>query len=66
MRPLVALLVVWAVSNSAVADDERRLSDPYFGEAFFHAHQGDYFSAIERLDAELDQYQRLEVYHEVY
>lgn len=30
--------------------------DPFFGEALFHAYQGDYFHALERLDAELAQH----------
>ncbi len=30
--------------------------DPYFGEALFHAYQGDFFGALERLDAELAQH----------
>ena len=60
MRPLATLLLLWAVSNPISAQDEQRLSDPFFGEALFHAHQGDYFTAIGRLDAELDQYRRLD------
>ena len=31
-------------------------SEPYFGEALFHAYQGDFFGALERLDAELAQH----------
>lgn len=31
-------------------------SEPYFGEALFHAYQGDFFAALERLDAELAQH----------
>ena len=60
MRPFAPLLLMWAVSSPAIAEDEARLSDPFFGEALFHAHQGDYFTAIGRLDAELDQYHRLD------
>ena len=30
--------------------------DPYFGEALFYAHQGQYFEALERLDAEVRQH----------
>jgi hypothetical protein len=33
----------------------RDLRDLYFGEALYHAHQGQYFEALERLDAELGQ-----------
>jgi tetratricopeptide (TPR) repeat protein len=36
------------------------LRDLYFGEALYHAHQGQYFEAIQRLDAELAQYHRLD------
>jgi tetratricopeptide (TPR) repeat protein len=32
------------------------LRDLYFGEALYHADQGHYFEALERLDAELGQY----------
>jgi hypothetical protein len=32
------------------------LADPYFGEALYYAYQGDYFGALERLDAELAQH----------
>jgi hypothetical protein len=34
--------------------------DPYFGEALFHADQGHYFEALERLDAELAQHYRID------
>ena len=30
--------------------------DPFFGEALFHAYQGRYFEALERLDSELAQH----------
>jgi len=36
------------------------LKDLYFGEALYHAYQGQYFEAIERLDTELSQYNRLD------
>src|SRR5512145_2433546 len=36
------------------------LKDPYFGEALYHAYQGQYFDALERLDAELAQYRGLD------
>ncbi len=35
-------------------------TDLYFGEALYHAHQGQYFEAIQRLDTELAQYHRLD------
>jgi tetratricopeptide (TPR) repeat protein len=36
------------------------LRDLYFGEALYHAYQGQYFDAIQRLDTELAQYHRLD------
>ncbi len=33
-----------------------QLKDPYFGEALYYAYQGDYFGALERLDAEIAQH----------
>src|SRR5215472_15099628 len=34
--------------------------DLFFDEAFYHAYQGQYFEAIQRLDTELSQYHRLD------
>ena len=45
-----------AVLPAAGAD----LRDLYFGEALYHAYQGQYFDAIQRLDTELAQYHRLD------
>ena len=56
-RPLpsrLMLLAVAALSCSAAADEE--LSDLYFGEALYEAHQGNYFEALERLDTEVRQH----------
>jgi len=36
------------------------LRDLYFGEALYHARQGQFFEAIQRLDTELYQYHRLD------
>jgi predicted negative regulator of RcsB-dependent stress response len=36
------------------------VKDLFFGEAFYHAYQGQYFEAIQRLDTELAQYHRLD------
>jgi len=36
------------------------LRDLYFGEALYHAHQGQYFDALQRLDTELAQYHGLD------
>jgi tetratricopeptide (TPR) repeat protein len=44
-------------SGPAVAGD---LRDLYFGEALYHANQGQYFDALQRLDTELAQYHGLD------
>src|SRR5215469_13717491 len=36
------------------------LRDLYFGEALYHAYQGHYFDALERLDAEMAQHRRVD------
>jgi tetratricopeptide (TPR) repeat protein len=36
------------------------LKDLYFGEALYHAYQGQYFDALQRLDTELGQYHDLD------
>src|SRR5258708_27000599 len=36
------------------------LRDLYFGEALYHAYQGQYFDALQRLDTELAQYHFLD------
>lgn len=53
----VALAGLVAAAPSAGG---RNLRDLYFGEALYHAHQGQYFEALERLDAELGQYRGLD------
>lgn len=56
LMPGFALATVLAVQPSSAAD----LKDLYFGEALYHAYQGQYFEALERLDAELAQHRRLD------
>jgi outer membrane protein assembly factor BamD (BamD/ComL family) len=51
-----ALATVLTVHPSWAGD----LRDLYFGEALYHAYQGQYFEALERLDAELAQHRRLD------
>ncbi len=46
----------WPPILSSGAD----LRDLYFGEALYHAYQGQYFDALERLDTELAQYHGLD------
>lgn len=58
--PLLAfgltLAAVVAARPAASAD----LKDLYFGEALYNAYQGQYFDALERLDAELAQHRRVD------
>ena len=49
-------LAAVAARPSPAAD----LRDLYFGEALYQAYQGQYFDALERLDAELAQHRRLD------
>ncbi|MGD2032044.1 MAG: hypothetical protein PVJ74_06200, partial [Gammaproteobacteria bacterium] len=45
------------IAGSASGDD---LKDLYYGEAVYHANQGHYFEALERLDTELAQHKGLD------
>ena len=59
MRPelLGLILALGLAARPAVGAD---LRDLYFGEALYHAYQGQYFDALQRLDAELAQYHGLD------
>ena len=52
----LGIALVLAVPSATGAE----LRDLYFGEALYHAYQGQYFEAIQRLDTELAQYHRLD------
>lgn len=52
-HPVLGILVALVTAGSATGME---LKDPYFGEALFHAYQGHYFEALERLDAEMAQH----------
>src|SRR5262249_28877943 len=52
----LALAAMAAARPSAAAD----LRDLYFGEALYDAYQGQFFEALERLDAELAQHRRVD------
>src|SRR3989475_10477285 len=57
-RQLIGLsLALRLAARPATGGD---LRDLYFGEALYHAYQGQYFDAIERLDTELAQYRGLD------
>jgi len=54
--PLCAAgLLLSACLTSAVATGEEQ-QDLYFGEALYYAHQGQFFEALQRLDAEVKQH----------
>jgi len=52
----LTLAAALAPRPSAAGD----LRDLYFGESLYHAYQGHYFDALERLDAELAQHRRVD------
>jgi tetratricopeptide (TPR) repeat protein len=57
-RRLIGLsLVLGLAVRPAMGGD---LKDLYFGEALYHAYQGQYFDALQRLDTELDMYHGLD------
>ena len=57
LSPIGLLLAISLASTVAHGDE---LSDLYFGEALFYAHQGHYFEALERLDTEVTQHTELD------
>src|SRR5258706_15338987 len=57
-RQLIGLgLALALAAHPATCGDVR---DLYFGEALYHAYQGQYFDALERLDTELAEYHFLD------
>src|SRR6201984_1435820 len=57
-RQLIGLaLALGLAAPPATSGDSR---DLYFGEALYHAYQGQYFDALQRLDTELPQYHVLD------
>lgn len=51
---MIGLLLFASLATSPSRSDE--VKDLYFGEALYYAHQGHYFEALERLDAEVRQH----------
>jgi tetratricopeptide (TPR) repeat protein len=70
-RRIIGLgLVLGLAAGISLAEDKKlavkekpsanQKDDLFFDEAFYHAYQGQYFEAIQRLDTELGQYHRLD------
>src|ERR1700747_351598 len=57
-RQLVGLALALGLAVCPVTGGDLR--DLYFGEALYHAYQGQYFDALQRLDTELAQYHVLD------
>src|SRR5258708_15053986 len=57
-RQLVGLVLALGLAVRPATGGDMR--DLYFGEALYHAYQGQYFDAIQRLDTELAQYHVLD------
>src|SRR6201987_5457004 len=58
IRRLIGLgLALILAAGPAFGSD---VKDVYFGEALYHAYQGQYFEPVQRLDPELAQYHRLD------
>lgn len=62
VRPhlLTLALGFTAAASAGPAGDDTPARDWYFGEAIFHAQQGHFFEALERLDAELGQHRAVD------
>lgn len=58
IRRLIGLGLALGLAGRPATCDE--LKDFYFGEALYHAYQGQYFDALQRLDTELAQYHVLD------
>jgi predicted negative regulator of RcsB-dependent stress response len=57
---LALLFGMPAVAADPPAADEPVARDWYFGESLYYAHQGHFFEALERLDAELGQHRAVD------
>lgn len=54
----IGLLLTASLASGPAHSEE--LQDLYFGEALYHAHQGRYFEALERLDTEVKQHSEID------
>ncbi|HSA77462.1 MAG TPA: hypothetical protein VLG72_01205, partial [Nitrospirota bacterium] len=50
---LLTILILAASSATAGSSAPNKLKDLYFGEALYHAYQGEWFDAVSRLDTEI-------------
>ncbi|HEX9135855.1 MAG TPA: hypothetical protein VF905_02780, partial [Nitrospirota bacterium] len=50
---LLIILIFPASSATAGTSAPNKLKDLYFGEALYHAYQGEWFDAVSRLDTEI-------------
>lgn len=57
---ILACLLFATSSPAANSDTSKGLKDVYFGEALYHAFQGDWFQAVARLDTELGQHRGID------
>jgi hypothetical protein len=57
---ILACLMSATPSLAANPYTSKGLKDVYYGEALYHAFQGEWFEAVSRLDTELAQYRRLD------
>jgi len=63
MSRLICILACLLFATSALAANpytSKGLQDVYYGEALYHAFQGDWFDAVSRLDTELAQHGRVD------
>src|SRR5438094_6430443 len=58
LMELIGLGLVLGLAAAPVTGSD--LKDLYFGEALYHAYQGQFFDALQRLDTELAQYRGLD------
>lgn len=61
-RSILILACLLFATSAGAADiyTAKGLKDVYFGEALYHAYQGDWFKSIARLDTELGQHHRVD------
>ena len=57
---ILACMLLAASAQGADTPSSRGIRDVYFGEALYHAFQGEWFASVARLDTELAQHHRLD------